>query len=141
MPELAGRPVPDDDLELRFSRSSGPGGSHANTSDTRVELLFDLRHSSALAPAERALALRRLAPRLDGDGRVRVVAQDSRSQRRNRELALARLDELLTAALRPPPPRRRATAPSAQARARRLAAKRRAGKTKRLRRPPPAEDG
>jgi ribosome-associated protein len=132
----ASRPLPDEELEVRFSRSSGPGGSHANTSSTRVEVVFDLGASPTLTDAERDRARRRLRGKLDAAGRLRVVAQDERSQARNRELALNRLAELLRHALAPPPPARRPTRPSAAAQAERLAGKRRTGDAKRLRRPP-----
>ena len=111
-----------------------------NTSSTRVELLFDLAGSPTLSDHERARALRRLRSRLDADGRLRVVAQDERSQMRNRALALRRFSELMRRALAPPPPPRRPTRPSAAAKARRVAGKRRDSQTKRLRRPPATDD-
>ena len=76
----ASRPLPPSELEYRATRSSGPGGQHVNTSSTRVELTFDLESSPTLTDAERELARRRLRSRLDADGRLRVVAQDERSQ-------------------------------------------------------------
>ncbi|MGZ4430928.1 MAG: alternative ribosome rescue aminoacyl-tRNA hydrolase ArfB [Gaiellales bacterium] len=136
----ASRPLPDDELEFRFSRSRGPGGQHVNTSSTRVELSFDLEGSPSLTDAERARARRRLRGRLDSQGRIRVAAQDERSQLRNRELAMQRFAELMREALAPPPPPRRATRPSRAATQERIAAKRRTGQAKRLRRPPPAEE-
>jgi ribosome-associated protein len=136
----ASRPLPDDELEFRFSRSGGPGGQHVNTSSTRVELLFDLEGSPSLTDEERARARRRLGSRLDAQGRLRVVAQDERSQLRNRELAMQRFAELMREALAPPPPPRRATRPSRAATEERISAKRRTGQVKRLRRPPPAEE-
>jgi ribosome-associated protein len=136
----AARPLDDDELEVRFSRSGGPGGQHVNTSATRVEVVLDLARTPALSDAERSRAMRRLASRLDADGRLRVVAQDTRSQARNRELAVRRLVELLRDALAPPPPPRRPTRPSRAARAARLEGKRRAGEAKRLRRPPERGD-
>jgi ribosome-associated protein len=121
--------LPLDEIELRFSRSSGPGGQHAQRSETRVEALLDVEASSALTLAQK----RRVVARA---GRVlRAVAQDERSQRRNRELAVERLVEALREALRVPRPRR-PTAPTAGSRERRLAEKRRRAETKRLRRPP-----
>lgn len=122
--------IPVDELEWRFSGSGGPGGQHANTANTRVELLFDVARSPSLGPRERALLLERLGPV------VRVVVSDTRSQARNRELALERLRERLAAALRTPRPRR-PTGPSAGARRRRLEAKRRRGDLKRQRRSRP----
>jgi ribosome-associated protein len=121
--------IPLEEVELRFSRSSGPGGQHAQKSETRVEAVFDVEASSALTPAPK----RRVAARA---GTVlRAVAQDERSQWRNRELALERLAEALSDALRVQRPRR-PTKPTAAARERRLEEKRRRGETKRLRRPP-----
>jgi len=132
--------LPLAELELRFSRAGGPGGQHVNTSSTRVELLFDLERSPSLTEAERARARRRLRTRLDADGRLRVVAQDERSQLRNRELAVRRFAELMREALAPPPPPRRATRPSRAAKARRVEGKKRTGQVKKLRRPPDADE-
>ncbi len=132
----AARPLDESELEFRFTRSGGPGGQHVNTSATRVELVFDLAASQALNEVERSLAGRRLRSRLDGDGRLRVVAQDERSQVRNRRLAIERFCELMREALRPPPPPRRPTRPGRAAEERRLAGKRLASTRKRLRRPP-----
>jgi len=122
--------IPVDELEWRFSGSGGPGGQHANTSNTRVEVRFDVERSPSLGPRERALLLERLGPV------VRVVAADTRSQARNRELVLERLRDRLASALRTPRPRR-ATTPSAGARRRRVDAKRRRGHLKRQRRTRP----
>ena len=132
----AARLLPAGELEFRFSRAGGPGGQHVNTSSTRVELLFDLAASPSLTADERERATRRLRSRLDADGRLRVVAQDERSQLRNRALATRRFTELMRRALAPPAPPRRATRPTKAAKARRITEKRRAGQTKRLRRPP-----
>ncbi len=136
----AARGIPLAELSFRFSRSGGPGGQHVNTSSTRVELLFDLAGSPSLTEDERALARRRLRSRLDADGVLRIVAQDERSQLRNRELAVRRFAETMRDALRPPPPPRRATRPSRAAKQRRLEGKRIAGQTKRLRKPPGGAD-
>jgi ribosome-associated protein len=136
----ASRPLPESELEFRATRSGGPGGQHVNTSSTRVELVFDLDGSPTLTDTERELARRRLRRRLDADGRVRVVAQDERSQLRNRRLATERFCELMRAALAPPPPPRRPTAPTRAAREERLESKRRGGERKRMRRPPGPED-
>lgn len=122
--------VPRSEVELRFSRSSGPGGQHAQKSDTRVEAVFDVEASSALSEAQKRRVIARVGPV------VRAVAQDERSQWRNRELAYERVAETLREALRVRRPRR-ATKPSAAAVERRLDEKRRRGETKRLRRPPP----
>jgi ribosome-associated protein len=125
--------IPLSEITLRASRSSGPGGQHANVTASRVEASFDVLASSSLSEAQRARVLARV-----GD-RIVAVAQDERSQLRNRELALKRLAERLARALAVPR-RRRATRPTATARARRLADKRRAGQRK-LERRPPAADG
>jgi ribosome-associated protein len=121
--------VPRSEIELRFSRSSGPGGQHAQKSDTRVEARFDVQASSALTDAQKRRVVARAGPVL------RAVAQDERSQWRNRELATERLVDVLRNALRVER-RRVATKPSAQARERRLEEKRRRSRVKRLRRPP-----
>lgn len=118
--------IPLAEIELRTSRSSGPGGQHSNTAETRVEALFDVAASSALTEPQR----RRLAARLGPV--VRAVAQDERSQSRNRELALARLAERLREGLRVQRARV-PTTPTAEARERRLTEKRRRGAVKRLR--------
>ncbi len=125
--------IPDTELRWRFSRSSGPGGQSVNTTDSRVELIFDLAGSAALGPILKARALRRLEGRLT-DGVLTIAASEHRSQLRNRAAAEERLVDVLRVALAPPPRRRRPTAPSRAAVERRLAAKRRRGDTKRLRR-------
>jgi ribosome-associated protein len=116
------------EVAFRFSRSSGPGGQHAQKTSTRVEALFDVEDSSGLTPAERERVLRRLGPV------VRAVAQDERSQLRNRELATDRILEQLREATAVPRVRR-ATRPPAAANERRLEEKKRRARTKRLRRP------
>jgi ribosome-associated protein len=121
--------IPRSEVELRFSRSSGPGGQHAQKSDTRVEAVFDVEASAALSDAQKRRVVSRVGPV------VRAVAQDERSQWRNRELALERIAEALREALRVQRPRR-PTKPSRAAVERRLDEKRRRGDTKRLRRPP-----
>ena len=125
--------VPAAELVERFSRSGGPGGQHVNTSDTRVELSYDVARSPSLSPTLRARALDRLSGRLV-DGVLTVTASDRRSQRQNRELARDRLAELLRAAVAPPPKPRRATKPHKGAVESRLEGKRRRGEVKRLRR-------
>ena len=122
--------IPRSEVELRFSRSSGPGGQHAQKSDTRVEAVFDVEASAALSDAQKRRVVSRVGPV------VRAVAQDERSQWRNRELALERLAEVLREALRVQRPRR-ATRPSKAAVERRLEQKRRRSATKRMRKPPP----
>jgi ribosome-associated protein len=121
--------IPVSEIELRFSRSSGPGGQHAQKSETRVEAVFDVEASEALTDAQKARVTRRAGTVL------RAVAQDERSQARNRELALERLVGTLQEALKVPR-KRRATKPTAASRERRLEQKRRRSETKQLRRPP-----
>ena len=125
--------IPLAEVELRTSRSSGPGGQHANVTASRVEAVFDVETSSALDDAQRARLLARAGPR------VTAVAQDARGQARNRELALQRLTAKLAEALRKPKPRR-PTRPSRAAKTRRLEQKRRTGQTKRTRRRPDTDD-
>ena len=121
--------LPLSDIELRVSRSSGPGGQHAQKSSTRVEALFDVEGSDALTETQKRRVVGRVGPIL------RAVAQDERSQLRNRELAVDRLVEKLRAALAVPR-RRVATKRPAGANERRLEGKRRRARTKALRRPP-----
>jgi len=130
--------VPEAELSWRFSRSSGPGGQSVNTTDSRVELSWDVASSPAVPEDLRARLLRRLAARIRG-GVVTVVASESRSQLHNRAAAVERLVELLRDAAAPPPPPRRPTRPSRGAREQRLAGKRRRGEVKRTRRPPGPE--
>jgi ribosome-associated protein len=115
--------IPSSELEVRFSRSGGPGGQNVNRRATRVEIAFDVGNSTALTDAQRRRATRALRSRIDARGRVRVVAQGERSQAQNRAAALDSMRRLLASALRPPPPPRVATRPSAAARERRLAGK------------------
>lgn len=121
--------IPLAELSWRFSRSGGPGGQHANTADTRVEVRFDVAGSPSLGPRQRARLLERLGPE------VRVVASDERSQARNRELAQRRLGNRLREALRVEPPRR-ATRPTRASVQRRLEDKRRQADRKADRRRP-----
>ena len=121
--------LPLSEIELRFSRSSGPGGQHAQKSETRVEAIFDVEASGALTEIQKARVVHKAGPVL------RAVAQDERSQARNRELAVERLVEALREALRVQR-RRRPTKPTAAARERRLQQKRRRSETKQLRRRP-----
>ena len=131
---VRGRTIPPDELSWRFSRSPGPGGQSVNTTESRVELSYDLAASDALPPALKERALRVLQGRMPG-GVVTVTASEHRSQLRNREAAAARMSELLTEATAPPPKPRRPTRPSRAARERRLADKQRRSEIKRLRRP------
>ena len=135
-PELR---VPLAELEFRASRSGGPGGQHVNTSSTRIEVTWDLASSPTPTAEQRERLLRRLATRLDGTGRLRLVSSGSRSQLRNREDVTERLRELLAAALVVPKARKR-TRPPRAAKAARLERKRRRSATKRDRRPPRPDD-
>jgi ribosome-associated protein len=121
--------IPLTEIALRTSRSSGPGGQHANVTASRVEASFDVRASAALSESQRERLLARAGER------VTAIAQDARSQTRNRELALARLSERLERALAIPR-KRRPTRPTAASRERRLQAKRRDATRKQERRPP-----
>lgn len=125
--------IPAGELRERFSRSSGPGGQSVNTTDSRVELSFDIAKSPSLPERERNRALSRLASRL-ADGVLTVAAETERSQLMNRDAARARLAALLKDAIAPPPPPRVPTKPTRGARERRLADKRRRGQVKRDRR-------
>ena len=124
---VRGHVVPDAELVWRFSRASGPGGQHVNTTDTRVQLTFDLAATDAFPESLKQRMLARLG------AEVTVVAAEHRSQLRNRRAAEERLADLLEEAMRPPPPRRVPTKPSRGAKQRRLDAKKRRGQTKRLR--------
>ncbi len=124
--------IPLSEIELQTSRSSGPGGQHAQKTETRVEAVFEVEASTTLSEAQKRRLRERAGPV------VRAVAQDERSQARNRELALARLAAAIRAGLRVERTRR-PTAPTGVSRERRLAEKHRRGETKRLRRPPGGE--
>jgi ribosome-associated protein len=126
--------IPLGEIELRASRSSGPGGQHANVTASRVEAVFDVRASATLDNSQRALLLERAGQV------ITAVAQEARGQARNRELALERLAEKIAAGL-VVPRRRRPTRPSRAARERRLEKKRRAGERKRTRRRPSTDEG
>jgi len=130
--------IPDAELVERFSRSSGPGGQSVNTTDSRVELSWDVNASGVLTETQRQRVLARLAGRLV-DGVLTVAASEHRSQRQNRTAGRVRLAHLVAAALEPPAPPRRATKPSRAARARRVEDKRRRGSVKALRRQPPLD--
>jgi ribosome-associated protein len=134
LPVRAGLTLPAAEIQERFSASGGPGGQHANKVATRVELRFDIAGSPTLSEHQR----RRLAERFGDE--LRVVADDERSQHRNRALARQRLAARLAAALAPPRPPRRPTRPTRGAQLRRLDSKRRRGETKATRRRPSTED-
>ncbi len=129
MPLRGTTAIPLAEVEIRASRSSGPGGQHANKTASRIEASFDVAASSALTDEQKRRIISRLGPR------VVAVAQDARSQTRNRELALQRLAGRLSAALTPARPRH-ATRPTGASVERRQAAKRRQAERKRQRRPP-----
>ena len=124
--------LPGAELVERFSRSSGPGGQSVNTTDSRVELVFDVASSTALSDPQRRRARTRLAGQLV-DGTVVTVASEHRSQHRNRVAARERLADLLRRSLAPPPPSRRPTKPTRGSQRRRLKAKKERGATKALR--------
>ncbi|MFZ3452307.1 alternative ribosome rescue aminoacyl-tRNA hydrolase ArfB [Arthrobacter sp. 7Tela_A1] len=132
-PELT---IPAAELQWRFSRSSGPGGQHVNTTDSRVALSWDVAGSAALSDDERARLLRRLKGRLVA-GALVVTASEQRSQLRNREIALAKLAALVADALAPGPTARRRTKPTRGSNFRRLDAKKRRSATKQQRQKPP----
>ena len=124
----AGTTVPADELTERFSRSSGPGGQSVNTTDSRVELLFDPATSTAFTEPQRRRILRALPA-----GPIAVTASEHRSQLRNRGAARERLVAILREAVAPPPPPRRPTKPSKASQRRRVEAKKQRGQTKQLR--------
>ena len=128
--------IDESELRWRFSRSSGPGGQGVNTTDSRVELSWDVAGSPALTDQQRERVLDRLGHRLV-EGVLTIAASEHRSQLRNREAAQARLVALLDEALRPPAPARRATRPGRAARARRKATEVQRRQVKALRRRPP----
>ena len=127
--------IPESELEERFSRSSGPGGQSVNTTDSRVELRWDVSSSAALDDRQRERVLTQLNNRIV-DGVLSVVASEQRSQAQNRAAARTRMAELVAEALAPPPPPRRATRPTRAAREQRLESKRRRGEIKSGRRRP-----
>ena len=127
--------VPEAELVLSASRSGGPGGQHANTSDSKVELRWDVTASTALSPAQRDRVLDRLSSRLTTDGVLVLTSREHRSQHRNRAAVIARFQAIVGEALRPPAQRHR-TRPTRASRERRLTAKRHRGEVKRLRRRP-----
>ncbi|MGF9647102.1 alternative ribosome rescue aminoacyl-tRNA hydrolase ArfB [Pseudarthrobacter oxydans] len=135
---LPGLTIPASELDWRFSRSSGPGGQHVNTSDSRVELSWNVRESLALSDSQRLILLTHFGPRLIG-GVITVTASERRSQLRNREIALAKLAGLVAEGLAPAAPGRRATKPTRGSDRRRLVAKKLRSTTKQQRKRPSAE--
>jgi ribosome-associated protein len=128
--------VPETELEIRATRAGGPGGQHVNKVSTRIEVVWDVATSPSLADEQRSRLLARLASRLDRRGRLRVVSDASRSQRRNLETAVERLRETVRRALHVPKPRK-PTRPSKAAVERRLETKKRRATKKKERRGPP----
>jgi ribosome-associated protein len=126
--------IPDAEISFRATRSGGPGGQHVNQTSTRVEVRWQVTTSPSLTEAQRESLLEKLSSRIDSRGFIRVVAEERRSQLRNREAAVARLNELVRAALIRPKPRKK-TKPSAAARRKRLEAKRKRSIQKQQRRP------
>jgi ribosome-associated protein len=127
--------IPADELRWRFSRASGPGGQGVNTTDSRVELSWDLENTKALNDHLRARATDRLEARLT-DGVLTVVAAEHRAQLRNRQAALARLADLVRTAIAPPAKKRRPTKPSRSSQRRRVEGKKHRGQIKRMRKSP-----
>jgi ribosome-associated protein len=125
--------IPDEEFELKFSRSGGPGGQNVNRRSTKVEVAFDVANSPTLSEHQRALMQARLASRIDADGYVRVTASDARTQGTNRAHALSKMETLLARALAPPPPPRRKTKPTRSAKEKRLQEKRTRSERKRER--------
>jgi len=126
--------IPMSELRFRFARSSGPGGQHVNRSATQVELLFDVANSPSLNETQRQRVLRKLRSRIDKEGILHLVSQETRSQLRNREEVVERFQELMREALRTPK-RRLPTRPTQASQERRLREKRRRSEIKRSRRP------
>jgi ribosome-associated protein len=125
--------IPATEIDFRFSRSSGPGGQHAQKSSTRVELLFDVARSPSLTDEQRARVSKRLSSYLDVDGVLHLVSQSERSQWRNRQEVIERFRGLMHQALKRRKKRKR-TRPTAASRERRLQRKKRRGQKKKLRR-------
>lgn len=130
--------IPASELSFRASRSGGPGGQHANTSSTRVELIWDVAGSPAISEEQRARISAKLANRISGDGLLTLASESTRSQHRNREDVIERFAELVREALHVPPERRR-TKPTRAAREKRLREKKMRSERKRLRRGVPEE--
>ncbi len=130
--------IPAAELTWRFSRASGPGGQHVNTTDTRVQVSWDVSASTVLSESQRRRLLSRLGSR-HRDGVVTVSSSEHRSQMRNREEASGKLADLIGAALAPPPRRRRPTKPTRGSMRRHQESKRRRSETKKLRRRPPLD--
>ena len=128
--------IPGDEIRFRFSTSGGPGGQHANKAATRVDLIWNVQSSRALGPRQRQRVMSRLQNRIDGAGNLRLSSDARRSQMRNRDEALRRLEVLVRGALKRETPRV-ATGPTRASKERRLQDKRRRSQIKRLRRATP----
>jgi ribosome-associated protein len=131
--------VPFDELEIKATTGGGPGGQHINKAATRVEVRWNVMTSKSLTDGQRDMLIDRLGRRIDGKGRIRVVCGAQRSQQRNKNTAIGRLNQIVSRALKPVKPRKK-TKPSQAQRARRLADKRRRADLKRQRRKPTPED-
>jgi ribosome-associated protein len=129
----SGLSIPLAELDFRYSRSSGPGGQHAQKSSTRVELLFNVLGSPSLSDTQRGKILKRLGGYVDSAGILHLVSQSERSQRRNKEEVIARFQTMMHKALKRRK-RRKPSRPTAESKERRLKAKKERGQTKRLRR-------
>ena len=127
--------IPSNELRWRFSRSSGPGGQSVNTTDSRVELIFDIKHSSVIGPFCKKKLIEQLERRCK-NGCLKVIATDQRSQYQNRQLALARMASLLREGLKQPSPTRKPTKPSRSSNERRLQVKKHRSKLKADRKSP-----
>lgn len=125
--------IPVSELEIRFSRSAGPGGQHVNKTSTQAELTFDLINSPSIPPEDREWLMEKLKHRLDSSGKLRLTSQETRSQRQNKAVVLERFQEMLRHALRRPK-KRKPTKPSKAAVQRRIEAKKHRGETKSQRR-------
>ena len=124
--------IPESELAFRATRASGPGGQHVNKASTRIEILWDVAHSTVLTDAERRRVLQKLANRIDAEGRLRIAADERRSLTQNRAAAIERLETLVDQARRAPKPRR-PTKPTAASRRARIEAKQRRGRIKKER--------
>ena len=129
----SGLAIPLAELNFRYSRSSGPGGQHAQKSSTRVELLFDVLGSPSLSDTQRTRIVERLGSYVDSSGTLHLVSQSERSQRRNKEEVIARFQAMMREALKRRK-RRKASKPTAESKERRLKEKKQRGQTKKLRR-------
>jgi ribosome-associated protein len=131
--------IPASEVTFKFARSGGPGGQNVNKRETQVELLFGVADSPSLTAYQQARILSKLASRIDADGRLRLVVTEQRTQGRNRDIALERLNELVTEALKPDPPKRRKSKPGKAAVQRRLDSKKLRSRTKQGRTRPEAD--